>query len=70
MASDAFRSAYRGASSEAVSIHIGEDRAEEYIDSVEAAIDALEEQLQVVVDNNKGVDFAQGDAAEVWHAST
>lgn len=70
MASDAFRSAYRGASSEAVSIHIGENRAEEYIDSVEAAIDTLEEQLQAVVDNNKGIDFAQGDAAEVWHAST
>ncbi len=46
------------------------DGAAEYVEGVKAAIERFQSAIIEVTANNKTIAYAQGDAAEVWHAQT
>ena len=67
---DPFREAFDKVAPQYAAATVASQNAADYVSQIESEIDRLQELLASVVDNEKSIDFAKGDAAEMWHEGT
>ena len=70
MNDDRFVDAYRRAAGEQAAARQATIATDDYVERVEEAIERFQNSVVSVTDNAKSIDFAKGDAAEMWHAGT